>query len=123
MLAPASGLSKATWGGLEDFRFHDLRHTFASRLVQKGIPLYAVMHLTGHKSFAMVQRYAHLAPEYQERAIAALNDYGRDDAWHNSSTAQENALPKSPAKSLKKTGAGEGIRTLDPNLGKVVLYP
>jgi integrase len=65
---------------LEDFRFHDLRHTFASRLVQKGIPLYEVMHLTGHKSLEMVQRYSHLAPDYQERAIAALNSYGTEMA-------------------------------------------
>lgn len=62
--------------GLEDVRFHDLRHTFASRLVQQGVSLYEVMHLTGHKSFDMVQRYAHLAPDFQERAIAALNTYG-----------------------------------------------
>lgn len=61
--------------GVEDFRFHDLRHTFASRLVQQGVPLYEVMHLTGHKSFSMVQRYS-LAPDYQERAIEALNSYG-----------------------------------------------
>lgn len=62
--------------GLEDVRFHDLRHTFASRLVQLGVSLYEVMHLTGHKSFSMVQRYAHLAPDFQERAIGALNAYG-----------------------------------------------
>lgn len=62
--------------GLEDVRFHDLRHTFASRLVQQGVSLYEVMHLTGHKSFSMVQRYAHLAPDFQERAIGALNAYG-----------------------------------------------
>ena len=68
--------------GIEDFRFHDLRHTFASRLVQQGLPLYEVMHMTGHKSLTMVQRYSHLAPEYQERAIAALNRYG-----HNLGTA------------------------------------
>jgi len=61
---------------LEDFRFHDLRHTFASRLAQQGVPLYEIMHLTGHKSFQMVQRYAHLAPDFQERAIGALNAYG-----------------------------------------------
>jgi integrase len=58
---------------IEDFRFHDLRHTFASRLVQGGVPLYNVMHLTGHKSLEMVQRYAHLAPEFQEAAIAVLD--------------------------------------------------
>lgn len=68
--------------GIKDFRFHDLRHTFASRLVQAGIPLYEVMHLTGHKSIEMVQRYSHLAPDYQERAIRAL-----DGLWHDSGTA------------------------------------
>ena len=62
--------------GLEDVRFHDLRHTFASRLVQGGVPLYDVMHLTGHKSLEMVQRYSHLAPDYQNRAIEALNSFG-----------------------------------------------
>jgi len=59
--------------GIEDLRFHDLRHTFASRLVQGGVPLYNVMHLTGHKSLEMVQRYAHLAPDFQEGAIAVLD--------------------------------------------------
>lgn len=65
-----------TLAGLEDVRFHDLRHTFASRLVQGGVPLYDVMHLTGHKSLEMVQRYSHLAPDYQDRAIGALNAFG-----------------------------------------------
>jgi hypothetical protein len=63
---------------LNDVRFHDLRHTFASCLVQQGLPLYEVMHMTGHRSLVMVQRYAHLAPEFQERAIVALNHYGHD---------------------------------------------
>lgn len=62
--------------GLDDVRFHDLRHTFASRLVQAGVPLYDVGQLLGHKSLGMVQRYAHLAPDYQERAIKALNELG-----------------------------------------------
>ncbi|MBL4874011.1 MAG: site-specific integrase [Rhodobacteraceae bacterium] len=61
---------------IDDLRFHDLRHTFASRLVQQGVSLYEVMHLTGHKSLEMVQRYAHLAPDFQGRAIEALNSYG-----------------------------------------------
>ena len=108
--------------GVEDFRFHDLRHTFASRLVQKGIPLYEVMHLTGHKSFAMVQRYAHLAPEYQERAIAALNDYGLENVGHNLGTVPSCSPIETTGKSLLDNGAGEGIRTLDIHLGKVTLY-
>ena len=64
--------------GLEDVRFHDLRHTFASRLVQAKVPLYDVMHLTGHKSLEMVQRYSHLAPDYAEEAIKALDSFGHD---------------------------------------------
>lgn len=62
--------------GLEDVRFHDLRHTFASRLVQGGVPLYDVQHLMGHKSLDMVQRYAHLAPDFGEKAIQTLNRVG-----------------------------------------------
>ncbi len=62
-----------TIAGLDDVRFHDLRHTFASRLVQGGVPLFEVMHLTGHKSLSMVQRYAHLAPDFQEGAIRVLD--------------------------------------------------
>ena len=64
--------------GLEDLRFHDLRHTFASRLVQAGIPLYEVMNLTGRKSLERVQRYSHLAPDCADRAIQALNAIGHD---------------------------------------------
>ncbi len=71
--------------GLEDVRFHDLRHTFASRLVQQGVSLYEVMHLTGHKSVSMVQRYAHLAPDFQETAIAALETFGTN--WAQSPEA------------------------------------
>ncbi len=43
--------------------FHTLRHTFASKLVQKGVSLYVVQRLMGHKSIKMTERYAHLAPE------------------------------------------------------------
>ena len=42
--------------GLQDVRFYDLRHTFVSRLVQGGVPLYDVKHLMGHKTLEMVRR-------------------------------------------------------------------
>jgi len=83
--------------GIEDLRFHDLRHTFASRLVQSGVPLYEVMSLTGHKSLEMVQRYAHLAPDYQERAIHALDQFG-----HNSGTVGNDNNGEKGAKPLKE---------------------
>jgi integrase len=48
--------------GIENFRWHDLRHCWASWLVQNGTPLYAVQELGGWNSVQMVQRYAHLSP-------------------------------------------------------------
>jgi len=49
--------------GLDDVRIHDLRHTFASLLINKGVSIYEVQTLLGHSSVQMTQRYAHLAPD------------------------------------------------------------
>lgn len=62
--------------GVEDGRlkvvFHTLRHTFASWLVQKGVPLYTVADLMGHSTIAMTKRYAKLADDDRRAAIAKL---------------------------------------------------
>lgn len=50
--------------GIENFRWHDLRHTWASWLVQNGTPLYDLQEMGGWKSVEMVRRYAHLAPAH-----------------------------------------------------------
>lgn len=50
--------------GIEDFRFHDLRHTWASWLVQAGVPLSVLQEMGGWESIEMVRRYAHLAPNH-----------------------------------------------------------
>ncbi len=61
-------------------RIHDLRHTFASRLVSRGVPIFDVSKLLGHKSITMTMRYAHLAPEAFESAIEKLERGTETDA-------------------------------------------
>lgn len=58
--------------GLQDVTFHTLRHTFASRLAQAGVPLNTIRELLGHGSMQMTMRYAHLAPNNLRDAVALL---------------------------------------------------
>lgn len=51
--------------GITDFRFHDLRHSAASYMVEAGVPLVTVAEVVGHKTLAMVQRYSHLAAQHK----------------------------------------------------------
>jgi site-specific recombinase XerD len=52
--------------------WHTLRHTFASRLVMKGVDLKTLQDLMGHKTLAMTARYAHLAPAHKLNALERL---------------------------------------------------
>ena len=57
---------------VDGFRFHDFRHTFASRLAQQGVDPYTIQKLMGHRTFATTQRYAHHYSESLKIGIKAL---------------------------------------------------
>jgi len=54
------------------FRWHDLRHTYASRLVMNGVDIRTVQVLIGHKTIQIMLRYAHLARAHQLEAVQPL---------------------------------------------------
>ena len=69
--------------GIQDFHFHDLRHTFATRLAQRGIDIYKISKLLGHHSIEMTQRYAHHCPDSLKDGVEVL-EFG-----HNLVTVEE----------------------------------
>ncbi len=60
--------------GIVDFRFHDLRHTFASHMVMAGVDITTVKELLGHKTLAMTMRYSHLASSHKTNAVRILEE-------------------------------------------------
>ena len=74
-------VAEITDGSYFDFHFHDLPHTFATRLVQNGIDLCRVKELLGHKTISMTTRYAHHYPESLRSSIEVL-----EKNYYNSTT-------------------------------------
>ena len=95
---PVSRIDRAFKGaldgaGIEDFEFHDLRHTFASHLIMRGARLKEVQALLGHKTMTMTLRYAHLSLEHGNRAANLLNGLTGSG---NSGMSQNITISESP---------------------------
>ena len=119
---------------------YSIRHTVATELRTRGVPELEIAGMLGHSmpNFRTTGRYAKYAPDYLGKAREALDDLAAEVGRLASrpitpinlraSSVLADTAPdfRDAAKSvvfLRKTGAGEAIRTPDPNLGKVVLYP
>jgi integrase len=77
---------------IADCRFHDRRHTFATRLVQAGVDLYKVQKLMRHKSPLMTQRYAHHFAESLRDGVDTLDRINTNLAQSNGKGATANAV-------------------------------
>ncbi len=73
--------------GIDNFRWHDLRHTFATRLAQRGVDLYKISKLLGHRDIKMTQRYAHHCPDSLRDGVEILETDAIVD--YNSTTIAE----------------------------------
>lgn len=73
------GSVKTAWikalkrAGITNFRFHDLRHTFASYCVMSGVDMKTVSELLGHKTMVMTERYSHLTDSHKQKAVERLS--------------------------------------------------
>jgi len=95
---------------INDFTWHDLRHTFASSLIMKGASLRSVAEFLGHRGLHMVMRYAHLSPAYLSAEV------GLSDA----------AAPTPPSEAPQieqRARKGQPAATRDPRRAKVGEYP
>jgi integrase len=70
---PVHGALSAEAAGIRKIGWHVLRHSFASQLVMRGVPLKAVQELLGHRDIRTTMRYAHLSPQSRRDAVERLS--------------------------------------------------
>lgn len=91
--------------GIQDFRFHDLRHTFCSWLAIAGVPINTIRELARHKDIKMTLRYAHLSPDSKAQSVRVLDGQILDTFGHFLDTSAHDEISNC-RKSLKTLGGG-----------------
>lgn len=103
---------------IQDFRFHDLRHTFCSWLAIRGVPLTAIQKLAGHASIKMTLRYAHLSPRYLADEVKALDRVQQDGRPPTDSGAEQAASSEKDQGETESAEPDSGEdSTPDPTVG------
>jgi integrase len=95
---------------LPDFRFHDCRHTFASRLAMAGVDLYTVQRAGSWKTQVMVQRYAHLSPDHMRAAVERPAQSAAGAHAAQGTAGEKPALEPTLKPALEGQGEGAGGR-------------
>jgi integrase len=76
------GFSKACeLADVQTFRFHDLRHTFGTRLAEKGVPIHQIAELMGHSDIRTTMKYVHAATSSKKLAVDLLVEEEGDENW------------------------------------------
>ena len=113
---------------VRDFRWHDLRNTFASRLVMAGVDVRTVQELMGHKTLAMTMRYSHLSPAHKLAAVQRLTNLRSEDPTGTAAGTDnepEKVAVESGAEVVElpaKSSEPYWDRTSDPLLKRQLLY-
>jgi hypothetical protein len=103
-------------------RFHDLRHTFISRLAESQAFDSTVMVLAGHVSQAMMERYSHIRMEAKHRAVDDLSGIEFEPGWAQNKVQFFLSENPDEANSLKRSGEPGRTRTSNPLLHPETLY-
>jgi len=91
--------------GIEDFTFHGLRHTFATRLAHSGVDLYKISKLLGHKDIKTTQRYAHHCPDSLRDGVDILEaDYNLTTVGRKAAISGEGNCHKSLGNKVRPEG-------------------
>jgi hypothetical protein len=109
--------------GIAEFRWHYLRHTWASWLIQNCMPLYDLQEMGDWKSAAMVRRYAHMAPAHMARHAAVVDGLLRVSStaqwvkeWTATNTKKASRFLVTPSLQQQILGRPCGIRTCDQRI-------